>query len=38
MSDLLDKISSKYLLLNIFEYIQKERILKLFVHSKKYIK
>ena len=37
MSDLLDKISSKFLLLNIFEYIKKERILQLFVHSKKYI-
>ena len=37
MSDLLDKISSKYLLLKIFEYIKKERILKLFAHSKKYI-
>ena len=37
MSDLLDKISSNYLLLNIFEYIKKDRILKLFIHSKKYI-
>ena len=37
MSDLLDKISSKFLLLNLFEYIKKERILQLFVHSKKYI-
>ena len=38
MSDLLDKISSKYLLLKIFEYVKNEKTLKLFVHSKKYIK
>ena len=37
MSDLLDKISSKYLLLKIFEYVKIEKTLKLFVHSKKYI-
>jgi len=38
MSDLLDKISSKYLLLKIFEYVKNEKTLKLFIHSKKYIK
>ena len=38
MSDLLDKISSKYLLLKIFEYVGIEKTLKLFIHSKKYIK
>ena len=37
MSDLLDKIGSKYIMLNILEYTKYDIKLKLFFHSKKYI-